>query len=208
VVPVAAILTAPSWLEEGDEEWEFVSDLLLADGAVRRFTGPVQIFVENGTDADLATLTAVIEQLNVLTVRAGAYWYGPQPWTGRSDTPFILVRFEEAEVLGKRRLGFARLAGMPVITAANVSVRRSLNGDRRVSVVLHEIGHAVGFAGHASYARRFDSLMAPQVEMYGYALTPLDHKAIRFLYEHLQPGDEPAAVRRAYDAHWRATPDR
>lgn len=31
---------------------------------------------------------------------------------------------------------------------------------------------------------------------------PLDRKAIRFLYRHLQPGDGPEALRRAFDLHW------
>jgi hypothetical protein len=143
-----------------------------------------------------------------MTVKGGAYWYGPRPWTGRTDTPSILIDFVDASVVGKRTLGFAKLDGAPVVEAAYAAVLRTLRGDERVSTILHEVGHAVGFAGHASYARRFDSLMAAETEMYGYTLPPLDRKALRFLYEHLRPGDEPAAVRRAYEAHWRDTADR
>jgi hypothetical protein len=207
VVPLSAILTAPSWIEEEDADWEFVRDLLLADGVVRRFNGPAQIFVESGTEADFVTLAAVVAQLNALTVKGGAYWYGPEPWTGRSAAAAIVIRFEDAAVVGKNLLGLATSVGTPVINGAEVLVLRRLRGDERVSTILHEIGHAVGFPGHASYRHRFDSLMAPEAEMFGYALTPLDHKAIRFLYEHLQPGDGPAEVRRAFDAHWRDTPD-
>ena len=37
-------------------------------------------------------------------------------------------------------------------------------------------------------------------------MLPIDRKLLRFLYTRLEPGDGKAAVRRAFDAHWAATP--
>lgn len=213
VVPVAAILAAPAWLQEGDADWDHIASVPLEDGRVARFSGPVKFFFDQGRDADRALLTKVVTQLNYLTAGGAVRWSGVEQWNGDSPVAAVVIRFMSRVELNATApefagaLGLAQRNGTLNIEGAEVAVRRDLRGVDRAAVVLHEVAHAIGLVGHSSYRRRYDSLMAAQGGAMEVEFTPLDRKTIRFLYQHLQSGDGPAEVRRAFDAHWRDTPD-
>lgn len=89
-----------------------------------------------------------------------------------------------------------------VIDIAAVLIAEELRGDELKMFLLEEIFQALGPAQDTPY---FPTSVIYQTETENSGATELsiiDRKLLRFLYHHLKPGDDEAAVRRAFDAHW------
>lgn len=113
-------------------------------------------------------------------------------------------------------MGLARTSRSAEIETAQVLIRHSLpelheyGSLIRPHTIAHELLHALGMKGHPRDRR--DSILQNVVrdtplETFRWDFRAIDRKTLRFLYQHLKPGDEFSAVKRAFDAHWRSTPD-
>ena len=89
--------------------------------------------------------------------------------------------------------------------AITIWVMNNLSAGEKWGTINHELGHAVGFSGHTD--RHLSSLFWEGWKGGAFSdrFSSDDRKLLRFLYNHLEPGDTEADVRAAFDKHWDMT---
>lgn len=96
----------------------------------------------------------------------------------------------------------ARLGGGSELRSVVSVVRDELAGDERRATIVHELYHALGPGGHSPWIPASVVFGDGGTGSFATALAPVDAKALRLLYRHLRSGDDEAAARAAFDAHW------
>ena len=152
--------------------------------AFERATGGLRIRVEEARPRSAATIRlhfAGRDEAAALAARQGI----------RVSLALLGAGYTEA------RLG----AGHELLSVVSV-VRDELAGDERRATVVHELYHALGPGGHSPWTPESVVFGDGETGSFATALAPVDAKALRLLYRHLRSGDDEAAVRAAFDAHW------
>ena len=218
---VAALLAWAPASSRSEEQgaWQYVEQVLLGKGSVVRWTEPARLYVRGADESELRQMQDVLRAINGTLGGTKMQVSGPladtidydhavvvnlQPESFFLRTPITAIRQIEnplPDTAGRTRTD----APAGIINFSSILVRQGLPLDSTVRTMLHELLHALGLVGHAEGNTVMAASISPGRELT--ALTPLDRKALRFLYLHLQPGDGPAEVRRAFDAHWRSIPD-
>lgn len=210
-IGVAALQGWTQWRLHWD--WLYIEGTILEDGVVARWTESVEVYVGDSMAADFPVVAEAVDLINALLLGTGIRLLGPVPDPHTLLPPRYLAVSalpradfealpENAQGPGTVGLTAVALNGY-ALRSAGIRVRGDLEGDERRHTIWHEIAHAIGLTGHASVYR------VSAVSIYGrfdIKFAAIDRKAVRFLYRHLQPGDGPELVRRAFDAHWRTIP--
>jgi hypothetical protein len=217
-VLVVAAVVFYNPMPEHEKPWAFVKQVLLEsefDGPeghiIRWVKSPTISFVTDSPE-DVHIFLSVINQINQAL---GQTNFSLKPVNSNGDIVFYQkTRDDVAPIFAKEdcgeRMFFEDALGVGCIISnskfhalkaltwgANVS-----NEAKRRSVMLEEIVQVLGPSNDSELF--WDSLFYER--KHGAAdsktLSPRDRKLLIFLYKHLKPGDDEAAVRRAFDAHW------
>ncbi len=132
--------------------------------------------------------------------RIGVYF------VARDEAAAVAARHRMRTDLALRGAGYTEAAVGPrhALRMVAVLVRDELEGRERRATIAHELYHALGPGGHSRWIPGsvvFDDSFASS---FATAPAPVDLKTLALLYRHLRPGDDEAAVRAAFDAHWAA----
>lgn len=221
LIAVFIAVSAFWWTTERYEVrvWQHIQTVLLEDEVmpgthpVTRWNRPIGISLAGASQEDIGAVEDFVADLNVLlagsSVRLGpARAQDADIWVtfvAAARIPELSKRVTgtvpEGPVYGQGSVfsqdGFTINHGY-VIIAADVPVAHRRN------LVFEEITQVLGpandspFFPSSIFYESEDGKSSKVLE-----LSRLDRKLIRFLYLHLKPGDDLAALRRAYDRHWR-----
>ena len=90
------------------------------------------------------------------------------------------------------------------LSAAVAVIRDELAGHERRATIVHELYHALGPGGHSPWFPASVVYRGAGATSSASAFAPVDLKTLGLLYRHLEPGDDEAAARAAFEAHWTA----
>jgi hypothetical protein len=210
---IAAVLLPSRAAWSSSEErvaWQYVQQVILGQGTVVRWTRPARLYLLGADEQEFRQFQDALGAVNRRLLGAKMQVAGPlfaEPLDGAIDYDHaIVVNLQPESFFVQTPAGRTRIdAPAGNVNFASILVRQRLPPNTKLSVMLHELLHALGLWGHAEG----HTVMSAKTDLIGdlTSLSPLDRKALRFLYQYLQPGDGPAEVRRAFDAHWRAIPD-
>lgn len=213
----AAVALAFAWQEwRTRTDWTYVEQTILGTGVVSRWRDAVDVTVGDSAAADLPVIREAVAAINALLAETGFQLRGPFP-DPHAEGPLrglVVVSMAPNEFAAVRALagradqdvaGFTgfRMDGA-AIDAAAIRLRSDIEGEEREHTIWHEFTHALGLFGHVPSNRV--SVLSEYSRLY-IKLAKIDRKALRFMYCHLEAGDGPEHVRRAFDEHWRTIPD-
>lgn len=211
-IPVLAGLAFVAGYEECDAEcsdWDFVQDLLLADGwsVARRWAHNPSIAVDSGRPREIAMLGSAVYELNEILDGTGTALkflpQGPADITVRflsraeynADSPDFIM---DHKIQGVAHMDFDN----STMQTGEIFVVRDMQESDQWGTLLHEIGHSIGIIGHT------DRYLSSQYHVErGYGsfsgeFSADDKKALRFLYQHISPGASKDQVHAAFKKHW------
>lgn len=220
---IIGVVSAVLWLGappdfRREREYQFVYDALLTreygdqGPTVARWIAPVTFAVRSENQNFKPKVRAIVNQLDGVI--------GPG-FLRMSDGPnaavwiYVEDRLTVTTILDRKGVKYppeftgylnADSSDKSVIMGAYILVVSDLSDEEISATLIQEITQSLGPMG--------DSPVFPESVMYETAtersratsLAPIDRKLLRFLYQHLNPGDDEAAVRAAFDRHWALVP--
>ena len=125
-------------------------------------------------------------------------------FASRDEVQSLVVRHGLRRRLAMLGAGYAemRIGARHELRRAIVLIRDELEGRERRATVIHELYHALGPGGHSPWVPASVVFGDGAMSSFATAMAPVDVKTLALLYRHLRSGDDEAAVRGAFDAHW------
>ncbi len=216
VVLSIAVAGRSSYLDDRRHRtWLFVKQVLLETeygdkgGVVARWAKPISVYAISDDPADYELVGSVVDEIN-------------------SALPKPLLQFDRNAngapiriyIIDHRHFGVIAEAGGFEYVPGNLGffvsylddafelydavilVSRAIASPIRRALILEELTQALGPMNDSLLFR--DSIFYEAPGDYGNVphLTSLDVKLLRFLYDHLNPGDDDTALKRAFDLYW------
>ena len=146
----------------------------------------------------LGAHAARLAERGARTARIGVYF------VTRDEAAAVAARHRLRLELARRGAGYTEAVVGPghALHMAAVLVRDELDGRERRATVAHELYHALGPGGHSRWIPGSVVFGDSFASSFATAPAPVDLKTLALLYRYLRPGDDEAAVRAAFDAHW------
>ena len=210
--------SAAAVADRSDRDWLHVRATLFGDSAgdsrrVARWRAAPTLALFGARAADRALVAGLVADANRVLAGGRIRIEAPRPRSTAGIGLYFVPRAEARRValslglnegLAARGAGWtgARLGPAHGLRSAVAVIRDELAGDERRATVAHELYHALGPGGHSPrfpasvVYRRGDATSTAS------AFAPIDLKTLGLLYRHLEPGDDEAAARAAFDSHW------
>ena len=222
-VGIVFIFITVSWLVDWAllkpvRQWEYVRTTLLEVEfgerwpKVNRWKSPVSVQVFHKVRTHETLLKVAIQQLN--NVFAGTNFYLKHS----SNNALIFVHFEpfkdfikeygEDFCLTKEQAKLHAGAGCILfeddgsIVSGSIWINPEFPQKYFYSILLEELTQVLGPVNDNAFVRNSLFFETSNGAPNRKTLSTLDKKLLVFLYKHLNPGDDEAAVRRAYDKYW------
>ena len=207
--------------EAREREWRHVravyfgarAESASAAGRVSRWESPPALSLHGAGPEDRAYVAAAVAAFNRAIGGPLIRIEESRPRSAATIRLFFAGRDEAAALAARQGIrvslallgaGYteARLGAAHELLSAVSVVRDELAGDERRATVVHELYHALGPGGHSPWIPASVVFGDGETGSFATALAPVDAKALRLLYRHLRSGDDEAAARAAFDAHW------
>lgn len=206
-----------------EKELAFVEGVVLGpefggDGLiVARWKSSPTFSIFGGSPEDHKLIEEIVAEINRLIQDSKVQIKMVRPGTENASFKIFLVPKESFYgIAAKYRFnytenndGFFNIHwnGWHQIDRAIVLIRDEVFGRKRRHFMYEEITQAMGLANDSPLYK--DSVFFAKGSNGGKAqgYSPMDRRLIRFVYEHLSPGDKPEDVLRAFNQYWAATSD-
>lgn len=199
---------------ESERDWRFVRSMLFDDAAgvprrVERWLDGPRLALIAERKSDFATFVEVVQTANMILAPAGVRLVPDKEFD-------ILVLIKSPEQYHRDRVELncgnndEELFGVACIravddhriTQALVLASNDWHPEMLRSTLMEEMFHALGVPNHTTEESTSLLYHPPEGRPALQRVSRLDAQLLLFLYTHLQPGDDEAAVRRAFDRHW------
>jgi hypothetical protein len=217
VIGIVFAATFYSFPRDEDREWKHIVRVLLRaeygyrTPLVRRWMTPIKLRLLFAVQQDRDVVDDLVNDINTLIAESGVGLS-----VGDFKLPSVSVSFLSQNVFSEvaekteidyrpGNLGWFYTEGGQdgAVKVGVILIADELAGVLRRHAIQEEIYQVLGpfndsplYTDSIVYETDDDGARASR-------LSDLDRKLLRFLYLYLKPGDDIAALRRAYDAHWR-----
>lgn len=215
--------SAAAVADDDDRDWRHVRATLFGapDGAagdsrrVARWRAAPTLALFGARAADRAFVAGLVADANRVLAPGRIRIEAPRPRSTAGIGLYFVPRAEARRValslglhegLAARGAGWtgAQVGPAHGLRSAVAVIRDELMGDERRATVVHELYHALGPDGHSPWFPASVVYRRGNATSTASAFAPVDLKTLGLLYRHLEPGDDEAAARAAFDAHWAA----
>lgn len=175
---------------------------------ILRWKGRISVNVFEATPGDKAFIEAALGEINEATSAGDATFVLSQDEESLVRIAFVPRQYwvevlteEEIAEYGEAK-GLTKLFGDGDIDYGIVLIDYDLPGRIRRGVILHELLHLAGVAGHDPVNPASAIKLVDEVSEVVDEFSDSDLEVVRFLYSFLRPGDGPDELHRALIAHW------